>query len=103
GQVNGAPAVLGLAHDLEIRFTLEQAAHPHPKQGVVVDQEDLGDLPDGSAIGSASSPIGTQVVQCAHSISLWSGIANVTMVPPVGREPTSKRAPISSARSRMNW
>ena len=42
--VDRAAAVLGLAHDLEVGLALEQATHAHPEQGVVVDEQDLGDL-----------------------------------------------------------
>ena len=68
----------------------------------------LRDLVERSPVRTAASAIRAR---CSpwHSCALLSsrggpvGIARRTTVPPSGRDRTSNRAPISSARSRMNW
>ena len=40
GAVDGAPRILGLGDDLEVRLATEDVGDAHPEQGVVVDDED---------------------------------------------------------------
>ena len=96
------------ADDLEVGLPAEDVGDPHPEEGVIVDDEDPRDLVERSTIGTAAAAIGPAVISCAHMLSSPPtagsvGIARRTTVPPSGRDRTSNRAPISSARSRMNW
>src|SRR6266508_59681 len=103
GEVECAAAVVGLTGDLEVGLLLEDVADADPEQGMVVDDEDLCLLADGPPVGSTPPPLGPAVVHRAHLLSSPVGIDSTTTVPPAGRDRTSKRAPISSARSLMNW
>ena len=74
---------------------------------LIVDDEDPRDLIEVSTIRTAPTAIGPAVLGCAHQLSSPPtagsvGMARRTTVPPSGRDRTSNRAPISSARSRMN-
>src|SRR5262249_3593544 len=99
--VDGAAAVGCLADDQEVRLALEDVAHADPEQRVVVDEKDPRLLARAATVGATPTPFRAAVIH-AHLLSSRKGIANQTTVPPSGRERTSKRAPKSSARSRMN-
>ena len=105
--IDRAARVVGLADDLEVRLAAEDVGDPDPEQGMVVDDQDPRRLARIAAIRATSSPIRAAVIDVAHSFSFapdraFVGIASRTTVPPSARDRTSNRAPISSARSRMN-
>ena len=101
-------AILRLADDLEVGLATEDVGDADPEQGVVVDDED----PRRSRRASRRSGPPRRRSGPLYSIALIRspllpsagpvGIASRTTVPPSGRDRTSNRAPISSARSRMN-
>ena len=103
GAIDRRPAVVGLADDLEVRLALQDVADPDAEQRVVVDDQDPRPLPvaPGDPVRRGAVPVRRVAHQLVSSAPI--GIASLTSVPPSGRECTSKRAPISSARSRMNW
>ncbi len=99
--IDRAARVVGLADDLEVVFLAEDVGNPDAKEGVVVDDQDPRSLTDVTAIGAAPTALWSTVAHERFS-SAPTGMASWTSVPPSGRECTSKRAPISSARSCMN-
>src|SRR6185312_14438605 len=96
-------AVICLADDVEVGLPTEDVGDSDAEQGVVVDDEDLGPVALGRPpIRSAPPALWSRIAHQAVS-SAPSGIASRTTVPALGRDCTSKRAPINSARSCMNW
>src|SRR4051794_25642547 len=106
--VDGAARVVGFGDDLEVALVAEDVRDPHAKEGVIIDDEDPSDFAERAAVRPAASAVGAAVLHGTHVLSSPPvdgpvGIASRTTVPPSGRDRTSNRAPISSARSRMNW
>src|SRR4029077_13654517 len=96
--IHGAAGVLGLAHDLHVRFLREDLGDAHPEQDVVVDDQDSDLL-----FAEPPPPLWAAVLHRTHVVSSAPlGTAIRTTVPPSGRDRTSNLAPINSARSRMN-
>src|SRR5665811_803310 len=100
-EVEGAASVLGIADDLEVVLAFEDIAHPDSEKGVVIDQKDGRFLAGTSRHPSA--PLRSGVIHRTHALSSPTGMDSQTTVPPPGRDRTSNLAPMSSARSRMNW
>ena len=63
--------ILGLADDVEVRLALEDLAHAHAEQRVVVDEQDLGPLLGIASVGPAAPAIGPGVVGSVHFVHLW--------------------------------
>ena len=87
-QVEGAAAVLGLADDLEVRLALEDVAHAHAEQGVVVDER--GSVVFSPRPRDRARPVADPGRRSpSHSFALLSaaGIASRTTVPAVGPRP----------------
>ena len=84
----------------------EDVGDADPEQGVVVDDEDPRRLAGARRSGPPrrrSGPPYSIALICSPLLPSGAvGIASRTTVPPSGRDRTSNRAPISSARSRMN-
>ena len=59
---NAPRRVLGLADDVEVRLALEDLAHAHAEQRVVVDQQDLGALVRVAPVGAAAPAIRAAVI-----------------------------------------
>ncbi len=81
---------------------LQDVAHANAEEGVVVDQENRR-LLSAAAVWPRPAPLRPGVVDRTHALSSPTGIDSQTTVPPPGRDRTSNLAPMSSARSRMNW
>ena len=65
-------AVLGLADDVEVRLALEDLAHAHAEQRVVVDEQDLGPLLRVAPVRTAAPAIRSRVVGFHHGQLLSS-------------------------------
>src|SRR5262245_13911202 len=101
--VDGRSAGVGLADHVEVGLAAQDVGDADAEQRMVVDDQDLGPLAVGvPAVRPAPPPLWSCIAHQGVS-SAPSGIASRTTVPALGRDCTSKRAPISSARSCMNW
>src|SRR5204863_6501830 len=99
-------ALGGLADDLELAFVAQDVGDADAEERMVVDDEDA-DLVgrDASSAALAAICLGCHVLS-SPGIGMPiapGGIVMRTAVPRFGLDRTSNLAPISSARSRMNW
>ena len=69
GPIDGAPGIVGLADDLEVRLRPEDVGDAHPEQGVVVDDQDPRPFPEVPAVRTAPTSLGAAVVHRAHLLS----------------------------------
>src|SRR6185437_12263162 len=101
-------SVGGLADHVEVAFAAQDVRDAHAEEGVVVDDQDpdpVGGYPAAASLAALS--LGRHQLSSPASPGIGmpiapGGIVIRTAVPRFGEDRTSKRAPMSSARSRMN-